>query len=96
MLLLLISSEVLLLLKVRAAINGLEVTGMDDGQTVDRLLTPDETAKFLRLQVRTLEAMRQRGTGPGFIRYSGRCVRYRLRDLQLWLSAHEVRTEAAA
>jgi len=51
-----------------------------------------EAARFLRVQPRTLESWRQRRTGPRFIRYSQRCVRYRPSDLQAWLDARAVGT----
>ena len=63
----------------------------------ERLLSQSEAAEFLNIQPCTLEAWRQRGGfGPKFIRYSGRCVRYRLSDLQAWIAAREVNAEAAA
>jgi hypothetical protein len=51
-----------------------------------------EAARFLRVKPRTLESWRQRRTGPRFIRYSQRCVRYRPHDLQAWLDARAVET----
>jgi Helix-turn-helix domain len=56
------------------------------------VLNQIEAARFLRVQPRTLESWRQRRTGPRFIRYSQRCVRYRPRDLQEWLDAQAVET----
>ena len=65
--------------------------------TEERLLSQNEAAEFLRIQPRTLEAWRARGgVGPKFIRYSARCVRYRLGDLQAWVVSRQVNTEAAA
>ena len=62
----------------------------------DKLLSSTEAAEILGIQPRTLEFWRQRGAvGPKFIRYSARCVRYRLSDLQAWVSAREVDTAAA-
>jgi predicted site-specific integrase-resolvase len=63
----------------------------------EKLLSPTEAAQILGIQPRTLEFWRQRGrVGPKFIRYSARCVRYRLSDLQAWVGAREVNTETAA
>jgi hypothetical protein len=56
------------------------------------VLNQAEAARFLHVQPRTLESWRQRRTGPRFIRYSQRCVRYRPRDLQTWLDAQAVDT----
>ena len=44
-------------------------------------------ANFLGLTDRTLQAMRQRGGGPQFIRVSARCIRYRRIDLTQWAEA---------
>ena len=40
------------------------------------LINEDEGADFLGLTNRTMQAMRQRGDGPRFIRISSRCIRY--------------------
>ena len=50
----------------------------------DALLRPREAAAFLGFTPRALEAWRQRGGGPRFVRVSTRAVRYRRRDLQAW------------
>ncbi len=49
----------------------------------------DETAaaEFLDLTPRSMQAMRQRGGGPRFIRISARCIRYRRIDLKAWADA---------
>ena len=54
-----------------------------------------EAARVLHVKPRTLESWRQRRTGPRFIRYSQRCVRYRPRDLQAWIDARTVETFGA-
>ena len=54
-----------------------------------------EAARVLHVKPRTLESWRQRRTGPRFIRYSQRCVRYRPRDLQAWIDARAVETFGA-
>ncbi len=58
------------------------------------LLTSPEAARYLRLSERTLAYMRARGDGPRFTRLhsDGRGVRYRLNDIEDWLS----RRDAAA
>lgn len=40
--------------------------------------------EFLQLTDRTMQAYRQRGGGPKFIRISSRCIRYRRFDLKAW------------
>ena len=56
------------------------------------LLTQTEAATLLRIEPRTLESWRQHRVGPRYIRYSRRCVRYRLEDLHNWLSVRAVDT----
>ena len=48
----------------------------------DRLLTPDEAAKFLGVDVRTLEKWRREGCGPEYRAQGRRCVRYPLGSLR--------------
>lgn len=47
-------------------------------------LTETEAAKIVGVQPRTLQNWRYRGMGPPFLRYSARCIRYRLEDLLAW------------
>ena len=49
----------------------------------------DETAaaEFLDLTSRTMQAMRQRGSGSRFVRISARCVKYRRVDLKAYADA---------
>jgi len=54
------------------------------------ILTSGEAARFLRLEPRTLESWRGRGIGPKFVRYSARCVRYRLKDLHDWIDSRVI------
>ena len=44
-------------------------------------------ALFLDMTPRSMQAMRQRGGGPRFIRISSRCIRYRRIDLKAWADA---------
>ncbi len=53
----------------------------------DVLLTEVQTAEFLNLSVRTLQAWRIRMAGPRFVR-AGRAVRYRRSDLIAWIDAN--------
>ena len=50
---------------------------------VDRYLSNDEAAKFLKLSPRTLEKQRVVGGGPRFRKF-GRRVVYALEDLEMW------------
>ncbi len=40
------------------------------------LISETHAAEFLDLTPRSMQAMRQRGDGPKFIRLSSRCIRY--------------------
>ncbi len=53
----------------------------------DALATEREGADFLGVSTRALQKWRANGTGPRFCRISGRCVRYRRRDLISWAEA---------
>lgn len=52
-----------------------------------RLLTADELADYLHLTVGHLSQLRYLGTGPRFVRVTGRQVRYRVSDVDAWLAA---------
>lgn len=54
------------------------------------LLTPPETAEFLRISLQTLNNWRSSGRGPAHIKVGGR-VAYRRRDLVAWLQTREIR-----
>ena len=53
------------------------------------MLTQSECAELLRLSERTLERLRVSGAGPKFVRM-GRCIRYRLRDVEEWTASRVV------
>ncbi len=50
------------------------------------LLTEQQVAAFLHVTVKALQAWRSRGGGPPFIKL-GRGVRYRLEDLEAFVTA---------
>jgi hypothetical protein len=52
----------------------------------ERLLTPTETAKFLRVSPSWLAKARMTGNGPPFIKL-GRSVRYEEGALALWMKS---------
>ena len=58
------------------------------------LIDEKAAAAFLDLTDRTMQAMRQRGGGPHYIRLSSRCLRYRRVDLREWADAR-VRTSTS-
>lgn len=51
---------------------------------MQKLITTAELAEYLSYKITAIEAMRRRGDGPRFIK-TGRYVRYREADIQLWL-----------
>ncbi len=51
------------------------------------LIDEKEAAEFLDLTPRSMQAMRQRGGGPKFIRLSSRCIRYTRTLLKSWADA---------
>ncbi|MBI3247312.1 MAG: helix-turn-helix domain-containing protein [Deltaproteobacteria bacterium] len=53
----------------------------------DSLLSEAQASELLGVTPRCLQAWRQRGGGPQFVRVSSRCVRYRRRDLIAWAQA---------
>lgn len=48
------------------------------------LIDEKEAGRFLDLGVRTMQKYRQNGNGPKFVRLSGRCVKYRRFDCNVW------------
>ena len=50
------------------------------------LLTEREAAALLHVTVKAVQGWRYRGNGPRFVKV-GRCVRYRLEDLQAFVQA---------
>ena len=58
------------------------------------LLNEKEASKFVNLSVSFLKLHRMRGDGPLFLKL-GRCVRYRLSDLNDWLDKHSKKSTVA-
>ncbi len=65
----------------RSAANGAPMT------QDERLLNPEQTARFLGLDVGTLANMRVRGDGPPYIAVSPRAIRYDREDLKMWVAS---------
>lgn len=51
---------------------------------LDVLLTERHAADILGVSIRALQKWRLKGSGPKFVRISGRCIRYRKRELIKW------------
>jgi hypothetical protein len=55
--------------------------------TTNRLMTEQEAAAELKVTVFGLRRWRQKGLGPTYCRLGHRLVRYRARDLEVWLES---------
>jgi predicted DNA-binding transcriptional regulator AlpA len=55
---------------------------------IERLLTPNEAAHFLRVSVSWLAKARMRGDGPPYIRI-GRSIRYSEAALLQWMKSRQ-------
>lgn len=51
------------------------------------LIDERDAGEFVGVGARAMQAWRQRGGGPRFIRISARCIRYRRADLRDWANA---------
>jgi predicted DNA-binding transcriptional regulator AlpA len=58
-----------------------------------RLLTPDDVAEITGLSTETLAQWRSQRRGIPFLKISRNFVRYRQRDLDLWLADRLISTE---
>ena len=56
------------------------------------LLTEQQAAEYLNVSPATLRDWRYRGDGPRHVRYSARCVRYALADLDAWVTSRTVQS----
>jgi len=54
-------------------------------ESSDSLFTESQTAQYLNFTPRCLQAWRQRGGGPKYVRISSRAIRYRKIDLDDWI-----------
>jgi hypothetical protein len=57
------------------------------------LRTPG-ASRYLSIPESTLTKMRVAGTGPAFVRYGNKSVRYRIADLEAWLETRVCKTTA--
>ena len=61
----------------------------------DALLNEEGAARLLGVSIRFLQKHRSTGDGPGFVKLSSRCIRYRRRDLRDW-SESRIKTSTAS
>ena len=59
--------------------------GSHDHADLEQLVRQEEAAALLCVTPRCMEGWRHRGGGPKFVRVSGRCIRYRISDLDRWI-----------
>lgn len=59
---------------------------MDDTSTIEYTLSASEAAAILRINVRTLQKLRDRKNGPPYVRIVGR-VKYSRKSLEAWLKS---------
>jgi len=59
------------------------------------LLTKKEAAHHLKMSLRTLETMMHEGTGPRFVKFTPRMVRFRMADLDAWVESQPSYTSTA-
>jgi predicted DNA-binding transcriptional regulator AlpA len=57
-----------------------------------KLVKEKQAADMLSVAPRTLRNWRTRGGGPRFVKISGRCIRYRVADLNEWTKARTKRS----
>mgnify|MGYP003656607246 CR=1 FL=1 len=62
----------------------------------DRLINEVEAADFLGYSIRALQNWRVRGGGPRFVKVSARSIRYRRRDLMIWIDGLTVGSTSEA
>ena len=54
----------------------------------EQLLTPAQAGDLLAMTTGALAQLRYLGTGPKFVRVSGRSIRYRPQDLDEWIETN--------
>jgi hypothetical protein len=67
----------------------IEILVNSTSKDADALLREQDAADLLSLSVRTLQSWRIRMAGPPFVQV-GRAVRYRRRDLIVWIDANTI------
>lgn len=65
------------------------------GAAIERMLPPEEVSEILSVEVRTLYAWRQAGTGPPATRI-GKYLRYSSEGLRQWIEAQESESRQAS
>jgi len=64
--------------------------------TPGTIIDEKKLADNLGVSIRTIQAWRYKKIGPKFIKLSGRCVRYRSKDIEEYLQEREIIPEGKA
>lgn len=59
-------------------------------QVITQALNTKQASTYTGLAPATLEKMRCTGGGPRFVSYSRRAIRYRMSDLDIWMSSKTI------
>ncbi|WBT08121.1 helix-turn-helix domain-containing protein [Corynebacterium sp. SCR221107] len=59
--------------------------------TTNRMLTAAQAAERIGVTTRTLFTYRKEGTGPTYVRYSAKTVKYPENELNEWIAARTVK-----
>lgn len=62
--------------------------------TTNRMLTAAQAAERIGVTTRTLFTYRKEGTGPTYVRYSAKAVKYPENELNEWIAARTVKAGA--
>jgi hypothetical protein len=57
------------------------------GDHMDDLLTETEAARYCHLGIEYFKNLRKRGTGPTYLKVTGKTIRYRTADIEAWIAA---------
>lgn len=58
------------------------------------LVSESQASEIIGMKVSTLRYWRITGEGPAFIKVGGRCVRYKLCDINEWIESRRYRSTA--
>ena len=70
-----------------STVTGSSVPEAAEEPWLDEPITPEEAGAFLKIPYSTLNKWRHNKTGPDYLKLGGRLVRYRRRDLIIWLNS---------
>jgi hypothetical protein len=62
---------------------------------IEQYVDTEQAARIIHIEPGTLQVWRYRKRGPSYVRYSHRCVRYKLSDVLAWIERHRVEVRPA-